>query len=1005
MDLKSWNYYLEELVGAVEKRRPVDPSQDPQFIDVKGLIKQQNTLDPQLWENEKLKPEIVDRLIQIARKFFKSLDIGSIAMIKDITLTGSLASYNWSDYSDVDLHILLDFNQFENPEIIKDLVRNAASNWNNKHDIKMKGYEVEMYVQDANERHHSLGVYSLLNNRFLKTPQKFTKKIDSEAVKEKANDLMEKIDDIYDNYAEQKYSLAEKRAIYIINKIRNYRKAGLEQDGPYSIENLVFKVLRRNGYLKKVIDLRTNSYDKRMSVNYDTGSTMYEAVGVRARKATMADMQRLPRKGGIVDAIDYADLAHSKRRSSPKFIVIHHSTSSPARTLNVWKPRGSRAASSHFEIDKDGTIYMYLDPATQTAHHTAGGANRDSIGIDLVGNFKNNPISDAAAMNSPQFNSLQNLIAFLRRKFGIPGNVISKPVDGKKITPSQIIANGYGIVGHGHLRGTACPGNIPFHILGKPSSNLIATKGSGVGSKAVRGAAKNIIISGNSHAGGSFPAIKNYYNKLSGFTGDTYNLIRIDAPQGKGGQVSALRGKIATVAKKLKGQPVDTIIHIGTNRSAGVSSLLAKYKSLSNDVIIIGTPEAKRTYKDYEKRTKWNKDFANMIAGMGSGIVYANTFGLTNQNDLRDNIHLNSDAYTRVFNTVAMNLKIDQTPRPANTGVVSPGGVLVNKWDKNKNSINLPSQESLYTSSIAKGASGGTFGIGKNKFLSKFSHLSGKLIPGIYPTFDAFYKDLDKTFADKAAGLMPSHGRDYIFGPEHFAAALKLSQAKNDKKLQSLLKSKSFDKSDSATKVALQKSIKKSNIAFDMPGGGKATRQTVINDVLRAAKDMGADSFTTKVLLKFLQIETNARPKYTFYNPALAKYKGNANRPDRIDGIRAIGSFQILKGGERAYAKYGYDPAQFGNPYHQAGVVINFINTVRKKYGDDPTKIYLSWNQGGGGVAAIYRALRDNPDVPVDSNPSIPSRIARNMKGNYAGSKPLTPRNFIERYKKEKGLG
>ena len=204
-DNQSWQYYLEELVGAVERRKPVDPSQDPQFIDVKSLIKQQQTLDPQLWDDEKLKPEIVDRLIQIARKFFKSLDIGPITLIKDITLTGSLASFNWSDYSDVDLHILLDFTQFENPEIIKDLVRNAASNWNNKHDIKMKGYEVEMYVQDANEPHHSLGVYSLSNNRFLKTPQKFTKKIDAGAVKEKANDLMEKIDDIYDNYAEQQY--------------------------------------------------------------------------------------------------------------------------------------------------------------------------------------------------------------------------------------------------------------------------------------------------------------------------------------------------------------------------------------------------------------------------------------------------------------------------------------------------------------------------------------------------------------------------------------------------------------------------------------------------------------------------------------------------------------------------------------------------------------------------------------------------------------------------------
>ena len=276
MDLKTWNCYLEEVVGAVERRRPVDPSQDPQFINVKSLIKQQKTLDPQLWDNEKLKPEIVDRLIQIARKFFKSLDIGPDTLIKDITLTGSLASFNWSDYSDVDLHILLDFNQFQNPDLVKDLVRSVASNWNNKHDIKMKGYEVEIYVQDANEPHHSLGVYSLLNNRFLKTPQKFMKKIDGEAVKEKANDLMEKIDNIYDNYAEQQYDLAEKRADYIIKKIRNYRRAGLEQDGPYSIENLVFKVLRRNGYIKKVIDLKTNSYDKRMSVNYDT--KLYEAV-------------------------------------------------------------------------------------------------------------------------------------------------------------------------------------------------------------------------------------------------------------------------------------------------------------------------------------------------------------------------------------------------------------------------------------------------------------------------------------------------------------------------------------------------------------------------------------------------------------------------------------------------------------------------------------------------------------------------------------------------------
>ena len=1002
MDLKSWNCYLEELVGAVERRKPVDPSQDPQFIDVKSLIKQQNTLDPQLWDNEKLKPEIVDRLIQIARKFFKSLDIGPDIIIKDITLTGSLASYNWSDYSDVDLHILLDFKQFENPEIIKDLVRNAASNWNNKHDIKMKGYEVEMYVQDANEPHHSLGVYSLSNNRFLKIPQKFTKKIDSEAVKEKANDLMEKIDDIYDSYAEQKYKLAEKRAEYILNKIRNYRRAGLEQDGPYSIENLVFKVLRRNGYIKKIVNLKTNSYDKRMSINYDTRTNLYEAVGYKVPKATMSDLRSLPMRGGIVDAIDYADLRHSRRTTSPKYIVIHHSTSTPARTLNVWTPRGSRKASTHYEIDKDGTIYMYLDPATQRAAHTVGG-NKGSIGIDLVGNFKKNPLSKKEAITSPQFRSLQALIGYLTKRFGIPNTVLDKPVDGKKITANQIISNGYGVVGHGHIGYTACPGNLPsyFHLLGKPSTNVIT----GGNPKAVRGSMKNIIISGNSHMGGAFSAVKNYYNTLSKYTGDYYNLIRIDASQGHGGEVSALNRKINVVANKLKGQPVDTIIHFGTNKSKGVSRLLDKYKKLSNDVIIIGTPESKLNYEFHDSRAKWNEEFKKIIAAMGTGIVYYDTFGRTTQEDLKDNIHLRKNAYTRLFNEVAMALKIDQTRRPKNSGVVSPGGIVVNKWDKKKNDINLPSQESLYTNSIARNSSGGSYGISKNSFLSRFKHLKDKLIPGMYATFDSFYADLDKTFGKRASQLMAIHGRDRIFGPEHFSAAMALAQAKNDKKLEKLLKSKSFKKSDAATKVALKRSLNDSDKVFSTLSGKAVTRDTVRKDVLRAANEMGVDAFTKNLLLKFLEIETAANPAHTFYNPEIAKYRGKVNRPYKIGKIRLIGSFQILQDGEDDYRKYGYDPAQFGDPYHQASVVINFINKVRRKYGDDPTKIYLSWNQGGGGVNIIYNALEKDPDTLVAINKYIPPKIKRNMKRNYRGSKPLTPRNFIERYKKEKGLG
>ena len=130
---------------------------------------------------------------------------------------------------------------------------------------------------------------------------------------------------------------------------------------------------------------------------------------------------------------------------------------------------------------------MYLDPATQRAAHTIEG-NKGSIGIDLVGNFKKNPLSEKDAMASPQFRSLQALIGYLTKRFGIPNTVLNKPVDGKKITANQIMSNGYGIVGHGHIRGTACPGDIPWHLLGKPSTYVIT----GGNPKAVRGSMKNI---------------------------------------------------------------------------------------------------------------------------------------------------------------------------------------------------------------------------------------------------------------------------------------------------------------------------------------------------------------------------------------------------------------------------------------------------------------------------------------------------------------------------------
>ena len=251
--LHKWKAFLEELA-------------DPQFVDVSSL-KLKKTLAPELWENNVLKPEIGDALYRIAKEFFETLHLPPNITLDDVTLTGSLATYNWSDLSDVDLHLLIDFTKLENRELMEDYFKEKSRNWNRTHQIYIKGYEVEVYIQDSSEPHHANGVYSILNERWVKEASKFRTAVDYETVQKKAAGLMEAIDEVYEHYAEKDYRLALKSAESLMDRIRKYRRVGLQTGGINSVENLSFKVLRRNDYLQKLSSLKILAYDKLMSVN------------------------------------------------------------------------------------------------------------------------------------------------------------------------------------------------------------------------------------------------------------------------------------------------------------------------------------------------------------------------------------------------------------------------------------------------------------------------------------------------------------------------------------------------------------------------------------------------------------------------------------------------------------------------------------------------------------------------------------------------------------------
>jgi len=227
-------------------------------------------LHPSFWQDFELDMDISSQLIEIARDFYNKLGLEDIleAKIEDITFTGSLANFNWSRQSDIDLHILVNYDKVDdNIDLVSEYFRAKSSGWNRKHKIFIRGHEVEIYVQDTNEPHHSTGVFSLLKNDWITKPSRQNIKVDFEVIEEKADSFIDQVERLEDLYEDKKYASAYDYAVKLMDKIKKFRSAGLEGSGEYSNENLVFKLLRKTGYLGILSDLRGMSYDKMMSIN------------------------------------------------------------------------------------------------------------------------------------------------------------------------------------------------------------------------------------------------------------------------------------------------------------------------------------------------------------------------------------------------------------------------------------------------------------------------------------------------------------------------------------------------------------------------------------------------------------------------------------------------------------------------------------------------------------------------------------------------------------------
>jgi len=219
-------------------------------------IEQHDSLNPLLWQDQKLLPEVKQKLIDIARHFVNFVDIEFPVI--DVVVTGGQTGKFYTKQSDLDLHIITDFNRIECDKEIEELFDTKKMLYKKRYDITIKGIEVELYVEDLS-RPAVGGSYSVLKDAWLKPSTEPSNDIDTSAIDKQSKQLASIIQK---TIAQQDLELLDK----LKDNISQYRRSGLAKQGEYGVANLVFKTLRNSGHIEKLRTAIKDLESKRLSL-------------------------------------------------------------------------------------------------------------------------------------------------------------------------------------------------------------------------------------------------------------------------------------------------------------------------------------------------------------------------------------------------------------------------------------------------------------------------------------------------------------------------------------------------------------------------------------------------------------------------------------------------------------------------------------------------------------------------------------------------------------------
>tara|TARA_S200002703_G_scaffold152229_1_gene152445 strand:+ start:167 stop:877 length:711 start_codon:yes stop_codon:yes gene_type:complete len=218
-------------------------------------------LNQKIWtSNGKLRTEVREKLMIIAGDFINYLGIPIDVL--DVRFTGSLANFNYTPSSDIDLHLIIDFDSVNKDlDLVTEFMNAKRGFWNDRHDIRIEGFDVELYPEDVDEEHVASALFSIKDNKWIKTPSRFDSQPNLNAVYRKYKELVKRIEKIINSKNTDAEDISD-----LIEKIKKMRKAGLSRSGEMSVENLAYKLIRNSDYLQALFDKKIKLFDKSRSI-------------------------------------------------------------------------------------------------------------------------------------------------------------------------------------------------------------------------------------------------------------------------------------------------------------------------------------------------------------------------------------------------------------------------------------------------------------------------------------------------------------------------------------------------------------------------------------------------------------------------------------------------------------------------------------------------------------------------------------------------------------------